>query len=95
MIYHGTGYFYLHLEVEPVPLMTLRNYGMSEEQQTPPKEILWVGAMWLLGKKKKELKLQKEENGGVVCSVFHWSDFQVKYCKQFQGRKREKEVSDF
>lgn len=45
--------------------------------------------------KKKELKLQKEENGGVVCSVFHWSDFQVKYCKQFQGRKREKEVSDF
>ena len=53
MIYHGTGYFYLHLEVEPVPLMTLRNYGMSEEQQTPPKEILWVGAMWLLGKKKK------------------------------------------
>ena len=46
----------MHLEVEPVPLMTLRNYGMSEEQQTPPKEILWVGAMWLLGKKKKRIE---------------------------------------
>lgn len=59
----------MHLEVEPVPLMTLRNYGMSEEQQThPPKEILWVGAMWLLEKKKRiETTERGKWRGGVQC----------------------------
>lgn len=62
--------FYLHLEMKPVLLMTMKNYRMSKDVQARKMKFYGLEQCSYL---KKKMSLQKRKNMEMLCVVFYIS----------------------